>query len=42
MNDLLTGLEGGNIEDVANKLLSKFMDKQILQEPLQETKKAYE
>ena len=42
MDDLLKGLEGGNLEDVANKLLNKFMDKEILEEPLQETKKAYE
>ena len=30
MKDILKGFEGGNLEDMANKLLNQFMDKEIL------------
>lgn len=42
MEEMFSGLDNGNFEDIANKLLDKFMDKDMLKEPMAETKLAYE
>jgi hypothetical protein len=34
MEEMFTGLDNGNFEDMANKLLDKFMDKDMLKEPM--------
>ncbi len=42
MESMFAGIETGNFEDVANNLLHTFMDKELLKEPMEETKLAYE
>jgi len=42
LEEMFSGLDNGNFEDMANKLLDKFMDKDMLKEPMEETKLAYE
>lgn len=39
---MMKGLDGGNFEQIANQLLNQFMDKDILLEPLLQTKGLYE